>query len=405
MSVAIEVPESGEKIFSWSDVNLSVEIVKGKEKQNKELLKLVSGFVRAGEVVAIMGGSGAGKSSLLNTLAGRIENNTKLEGEILIDGQARNPSTWRLQCAYVEQDDILLPHLTVFETLMYSARLRLPRKLSLAEKTDRVNAVIRQLGLEGCRDTKIGDSLSRGISGGERKRVAIGVELVTNPHILFLDEPTSGLDAFNAFNCMQTLKTLAKAEEKIILLTIHQPRTDILDLFDKIILLSMGKCVWFGTTHDCIEHFAKQGFTMPARVNPSDFFLDTITIDRRSDELFAASQARNEKLWEAYKALYDSKHHQRVKSEMIAVDTKIQWPSTWFGELLTLMDRNICNDWRDPATIGAGLGGNLFVLILMSALFPRVTSDISGVQNRLGFFFFITINLAFSVIGKQLTIT
>jgi ABC-type multidrug transport system ATPase subunit len=210
---------------------------------------------------------------LLNTLAGRIEKNTILEGEIFVDGKERDPAKWKLQCAYVEQDDILFPNLTVFETIMYSAKLRIPRTFSIEEKTDRVNKVILMLGLEGCRNTKIGDSINRGISGGERKRVSIGIELVTDPQILFLDEPTSGLDAFNAFNAMETLKKLAKAQNKIILLTIHQPRTDILDLFDKVILLTMGQCVWFGSTHDAIEHFGNNGFKLPPKTNPSDFFL------------------------------------------------------------------------------------------------------------------------------------
>jgi ABC-type multidrug transport system ATPase subunit len=105
-----------------------------------------------------------------------------------------------------------------------------------------------QLGLNGCRGTVIGDSVTKGVSGGERKRVSIGVELLTYPDILFLDEPTSGLDAFNAFNIIETIKKLAVEQNKIIMLTIHQPRTDILELFDQIILLSVGKTVYFGST-------------------------------------------------------------------------------------------------------------------------------------------------------------
>jgi ABC-type multidrug transport system ATPase subunit len=215
------------------------------------------GQITSGECIAIMGGSGAGKSTLLNTLAGRIAANTLLEGEITLNGTPRDEARWKLQCAYVEQDDILFTNLTVYETLLYSARLRLPSSMETQEKIGRVNTVISQLGLEGCRDTRIGNEIERGISGGERKRVSIGIELVTNPKILFLDEPTSGLDAFNAFNAMETLKKLAKSENKIVLVTIHQPRTDILELFDKIILLSMGKMVWFGPTSDCIDHFGK----------------------------------------------------------------------------------------------------------------------------------------------------
>eukprot|EP00842_Homolaphlyctis_polyrhiza_P003077 jgi/Hompol1/3770/HPOL_006734-RA len=212
--------------LKWSNVGYSVTIPK--TKAEKQLLKNMFGEVKAGEVVAIMGGSGAGKSTLLNTLAGRIGPG-KLTGEILLDGKPRNAATWRLECAYVEQDDVMFRNLSVEETISYAANLRLPSSMSKAEKAKRVDEVIACLGLNGCRKTWIGDELTRGISGGERKRVSIGIELVTNPHLLFLDEPTSGLDAFNAFNVIKTIKDLAVAQNKIVLMTIHQPRTDILD--------------------------------------------------------------------------------------------------------------------------------------------------------------------------------
>jgi ABC-type multidrug transport system ATPase subunit len=134
----------------------------------------------------------------------------------------------------------MFANLSVTETLTYAALLRLPSKLSRSEKLKRVNEIIMELGLDNCRNTWIGSPQSRGISGGERKRVSIGIELVSQPRVLFLDEPTSGLDSFTAFNIISTLKNLAVKQNKICLITIHQPRTDILDLFDKIILLSAG---------------------------------------------------------------------------------------------------------------------------------------------------------------------
>lgn len=171
-------------------------------------------------------------------------------------------------------------NLTVFETLMYSAKLRLPSSVPLSEKTRIVEEIIQQLGLQNCRNTLIGDRDNRGVSGGERKRVSIGIELVTNPKVLFLDEPTSGLDAFNALNVMEVIKTLAVKQNKIVLLTIHQPRTDILDLFDNIILLSMGKTVFFGHLDDGLKHFASLGYPLPDKTNPSDHFLDVVTPDQ-----------------------------------------------------------------------------------------------------------------------------
>jgi ABC-type multidrug transport system ATPase subunit len=145
-------------------------------------------------------------------------------------------------------DDRMFTNLTVAETLTFSAELRLSSDIPLSEKKQLVDKLIMQLGLNNCKNTFIGDPEARGISGGERKRVSVGIELITDPKILFLDEPTSGLDSFNALNIVQTLKQLAISENKLMLMTIHQPRTDILEQFDKIILLSAGKLVWYGKT-------------------------------------------------------------------------------------------------------------------------------------------------------------
>ena len=163
--------------------------------------------------------------------------------------------------------------------------------------------VINGLGLAHIAKTKIGDNLHRGISGGERKRVSIGVELVSDPRLIFLDEPTSGLDAFTAHYIVESIKRLAEDEFRTILMTIHQPRANILQLFDKILLLSQGKTVFFGNLDDALAHFEKCGYECPRHDNPADFFLDTISIDNRSPEAREESQARVDGLiaaWESH---------------------------------------------------------------------------------------------------------
>ncbi|KAJ3252659.1 hypothetical protein HK103_001362 [Boothiomyces macroporosus] len=378
------------KCFSWKNVNLSVTV----NKTKKQLLTNVSGEVRAGEMIAIMGGSGAGKSTLLNTLAGRIGPG-ELSGDILLDGKKRSPRNWTLQCAYVEQDDILFKQLTVFETLRYSALLRLPRTMTIAEKEARVNSVISQLGLTGCKNTPIGDELVRGISGGERKRVSIGIELVTNPHILFLDEPTSGLDAFNAFNTIQSIKELAKKENKLVLMTIHQPRTDILELFDKVLLLSVGKVMWFGSTTDAITHFDGLGYKLPPKTNPSDYFIDIITIDQRDEKLREESLKRIALFQEAYEKLVVSNPNPSTPPEAVETSTKVAWPSLWINEFFIILHRYIINMTRDKAVVFATLGQACVNLLIVSILYYNVTNDIAGIQNRIGVFFFLTLNMTF----------
>ena len=355
-------PLDSAKQFSWNGVGLTVKIKEVKVMKEKELLQEMHGQVNAGEVVAIMGGSGAGKSTLLNTLAGRIADTTTLTGDILVDGHPRNMANWRIQCAYVEQDDIMYRNLTVFETLRYSALLRLPSSVSPAEKLERVNHVIATLGLNGCRDTIIGDTVNRGISGGERKRVSIGIELVTNPQILFLDEPTSGLDAFNALNLITTLKKLAVEQNKIILMTIHQPRTDILNMLDKILLLSMGKCVWFGSCSNALTHFSDMGYEIPDNTNPSDFFLDITTLDQRTAELKQETTMRIEKFVAAFRGIKVEKPR-NVVSQVNEKQRRTQWPSLWIGEFSILLRRNVKNTLRDKAAIGATIGQSIFLFV------------------------------------------
>jgi ABC-type multidrug transport system ATPase subunit len=188
-----------------------------------------------------MGGSGAGKSSLLNILSGRFSTGT-MTGSVTLNGYPRNPDNWNTVCSFVERDDVILENLTVEEVLAYTARLRLDRSMSCDERIKHVNDIISALGLEALRHTKI----SSGLSVRKRKIVAIAIELLIDPHILFLDEPVSSLDSHEALELLQTIKKLTVEKKMIVLLTIHQPRTDILELFDRIIIMSMGKTVWNG---------------------------------------------------------------------------------------------------------------------------------------------------------------
>ena len=288
-------------------------------------------------------------------------------------------------------------NLTVRETLTFAALLRLPSSLPNEEKLKRVNSVIQDLGLLKCQDTRIGDGEKRGISGGERKRVSIGMELVTDPNLLFLDEPTSGLDAFTAQTVVEGCSKLAKQYQKTIIMTIHQPRTEILELFDKIILLSGGKTVWFGPLAGAVEQFAACGFPCPSRVNPSDHFLDTMTIDYRSEELKESSIKRCKALQEAWeKSIGNAPNFQKATDSAVDEATQKTWPNNWLYEFMILLRRNTLDVLRDPATLGATFGQAIINMLLIGFIFFQSGLDQAGVQNRIGVFFFICINMTFS---------
>lgn len=247
----------------------------GYSLNGKQILSGVQGAVRPGEVLAIMGGSGAGKTTFLDILARKNKRGTS-EGQFYINGEHLADSDFRNVTGFVDQDDTMLATLTVHETILDSALLRLPRDMLRSAKEQRVEEVEKQLGIFAIRDQLIGseEGSGRGISGGEKRRVGIACELVTSPSILFLDEPTSGLDAYNAFNVIECLVNLVKSYNRTVVFTIHQPRSNIVALFDQLILLSKGRSVYSGPFSSCQSYFDSIGYSCPPGFNIADYLVD-----------------------------------------------------------------------------------------------------------------------------------
>uniref|UniRef100_A0A5K3EY94 ABC transporter domain-containing protein n=1 Tax=Mesocestoides corti TaxID=53468 RepID=A0A5K3EY94_MESCO len=227
---------------------------------------------------AIIGPTGCGKTTLLDILAGRSDPSL-VSGVVLVNGKDRPPNFKRTS-AYVSQDNFAMGSLTVRENLYFSAALRLPVWVSHKDREARVTALLTKLGLISVADVKVGTELVRGISGGERKRTNIGIELITDPCIIFLDEPTTGLDTFTASKLMKLLKSLS-AEGKTIIASIHQPNSSIYKLFDSLTLLCNGYAIYNGPiANDApINFFRGLGYKVSARENPADFFIDLLYQD------------------------------------------------------------------------------------------------------------------------------
>ena len=239
----------------------------------KQILSDVQGIALPGQLMAIMGASGAGKTTFLDILA-RKNKRGSVDGSFYVNGEKIPDDEYRSVIGFVDQDDTLLPTLTVHETIMTSALLRLPRDMNISVKEQRVYEVEKQLGILAIKDSLIGSEDGRGISGGEKRRVGIACELVTSPSILFLDEPTSGLDAFNAFNVVECLVTLAKSYNRTVIFTIHQPRSNIVALFDHLVLLARGKTVYSGPFSSCQSYFDHIGYSCPPGFNIADYLVD-----------------------------------------------------------------------------------------------------------------------------------
>lgn len=264
------------------------------DDSNKYVLKNVSCEAKPGEITAIAGSSGAGKTTLLEILAGEIAP-CRVFGRVLVNDEPMHPDYFRKVSGYVTQDEALFPLLSVEETLMYSARLRLAGA-GKVEASARVRKLLEELGLEHIAGMRIGNESNRGISGGEKRRVSIGVELVHDPAVLLIDEPTSGLDSASAFHVMLLLKSMAKNQSKTILLSIHQPGYRILELIDKVVLLSNGFALHNGPLCVLEDRLNSHGYSIPQHVNVLEFAIDVsknLQVQRKDNENCEAEEGNN----------------------------------------------------------------------------------------------------------------
>jgi len=267
-----------------NDANVKRGSIQSKITQNatksKVILDRVSGEARPGEILATMGPSGSGKTSLMNVLSGRA---AYQEGSITINGKALNKTSMKKlmsRVAYVKQQDIFFETLSVRDQLTYTAQFRFSDTDTTKEERNRkirteVNKILQLLRL-----IEVADNPIMMCSGGEKKRVNIGTELLTKPSIILLDEPTSGLDSASAVSLLGILKDLAKNHGKTIITSIHQPNSaTFLNTFDKLLMLSDGKAVYFGTPADSLKYLNKKGFQCPEGYNAADHWMDLLVTE------------------------------------------------------------------------------------------------------------------------------
>ncbi|KAJ2854051.1 hypothetical protein GGI22_004632, partial [Coemansia erecta] len=461
MSAEQQVTSSSEKsgsakapVLSWTDLNYDVKTKDGVRR----ILTNISGSIYPGELVAIMGSSGAGKTTLLNVLSGRVQGG-KLYGDIKFNGAKRNPHDFKRMLAYVEQDDMMHATLSVKETLTVSAKLRLPsKKYTDEEKIQRVDDVMRQLRLSHIADTNIGGPGMRGVSGGERKRVSIGIELVTDPSILVLDEPSSGLDSSSAEMVVKLTKDMARERNLSTLMTIHQPSAEMVAQFDKLILLAQGKLVYMGPADQALRYFEQLGHPS-TNPNPANFYIDLMTIDFASATAMSESEARVQSLVDSFAEFrrngsrllahntpasvvggdssaasthysgdigenkdnslasssssakdggYSGLHANVVKD--ITLETAsialYEAPPTnsWISEVLVLLKRDWTISIRNRSLVRGFLFQTVMMLIFMGFVFFQLKTNQASIQNRIGALFMLVIQSSFPVTLPTMTV-
>eukprot|EP00933_Yihiella_yeosuensis_P054087 TRINITY_DN5243_c0_g1_i2.p1 TRINITY_DN5243_c0_g1~~TRINITY_DN5243_c0_g1_i2.p1 ORF type:complete len:692 (-),score=136.83 TRINITY_DN5243_c0_g1_i2:448-2523(-) len=249
-----------------------------KEKISKTILEECSGHIPAGSLVALMGPSGCGKSTLMDILAKK--KTAKWEGQVFINGREPDHMYQRIT-SYVGQQDIMPQHWTVREAVAFDAGLKRPKppNVSWSNFYTFVDTILEDVGLLHVKDTKIGGPNVRGISGGQRRRVTLARGIAANPNIMFCDEPTSGLSATDAELCVKTMVGMTRRWNTTIIVVIHQPRMEVANLFDRLILLTSrpGRIVYNGPMTNAQAYWTALGSVVPKSVNPTDHFLDVIT--------------------------------------------------------------------------------------------------------------------------------
>jgi len=313
--------------------------------------------------------------------------------------------------------------LTVRENLMFSASLRLPANIDKHDKLQKVEMIISDLGLNKVADSKVGNDVIRGISGGERKRTSIGMELITSPDVLFLDEPTTGLDASTASSVIELLHTQGRRGRTVIF-SIHQPRYSIFKLFDTTTLLSQGEVVYHGPRAEVLEYFEKFGHVCEQHDNPADFLLDVIGLEEKSIKAVMAlheykailseegrkryiEDTQGESFAKRYKntALYANTCEEVMAQvdELVDYETRfakdedegLSYPTSFFTQLSVVSTRAIKNLIRNPKIGVSQLGVNILLSVIIGLIYLQLDKGTSGLQNRQGVFFFLAMNMIF----------
>ena len=242
--------------------------------KGKEILKGVTGHIHAGKMTAIMGPSGAGKTTFLNVLCGKVN---RTSGSLKISGKEAELQAFKKICGFVPQEDVMLRELTVRENILHSARIRAPKSWSAAQVEAHVDTLIEALNLSHVAHTLIGDGITRGVSGGQRKRVNIGMEVAATPLCLFLDEPTSGLDSTSSLEVMDMLDQIAKIGTTVVAV-IHQPRVEIFEKFDNVLMIAPGgRTAYLGPSADAKAYFEGLGYLFPRGSNDADVLMDILS--------------------------------------------------------------------------------------------------------------------------------
>ncbi|KAG8343829.1 putative ABC transporter ABC 2 type transporter [Trypanosoma vivax] len=361
--------------------------------KNRRILRGLSGTALPSRCLAVMGSSGAGKTTFLNAISDRLATSStqKLQGTFQL-GDVVYRREYRKVLGFVPQDDVLSPLATPETSFRFALRVR--RNTGRIESKQRVDDMLEELGLLHCRKTLVGrPGGTAGLSGGERKRCSMGVELICDPRVLLLDEPTSGLDHVTSGKVVQLLNSIAR-EGRTVIYTIHQPGAGMLEYFDDLMLLTGGHCVYHDTMQNVVPYFESIGFPCPKTFTPTDFFMTLLQdpeiskhlikewkrhLKRGEKTLHTTPVKLNPRPETSFTALVLQRHIRSFKGSL--------W--TQFSELLV---RNIMELLYDRTNLCTVFAQALSFSLLGGLIFLNLSSDLNGIQDREGVLFMVVMN-------------
>jgi ABC-type multidrug transport system ATPase subunit len=404
----------GGTVLEWQDMSCSIRAGWwGGRVKAKTILHRVSGLAGAVDDAAggsgpgdsgmfgILGPSGAGKTTLLDILAGRLSRGYSVTGTLHLDGAVVTARDVSRVSGYVPQDDVLPGTSTVFEYLTFHAELRLPRSMGRQQRRARVHSVLSELGLGKVGSSLIGDAFRRGLSGGEKRRLSLAVELLSRPRLLFVDEATTGLDSTNAAKVVDILAGLCRRGVTCVL-SIHQPRPDMFRLLTRVLVLSGdGAMVFSGPSHLAGAHFSSLGHPPPAGVNVADYMLDTV-LHATPDEVARLVDGFRSSEVQGANALLAERAQLQVS---YSATSRPQAPSGKYTAGYGLQLRMLCgrllrNAYRHPLLFWLQFGATLAVALCLGVVFAKAGVDTPGIQDRLGSLFFMLLYLSFMTLSS-----
>ncbi|GLU22294.1 hypothetical protein SLE2022_383820 [Rubroshorea leprosula] len=376
--------------MSFNNVNYYVDMPpemkdQGVTQDRLQLLQGVTGAFRPGVLTALMGVSGAGKTTLMDVLAGR-KTGGYIEGDIRISGFPKNQETFARISGYCEQTDVHSPQITVKESLVYSAFLRLPKEVRPEEKKRFVDEVMELVELDNIKHALVGLVGVSGLSTEQRKRLTIAVELVANPSIIFMDEPTSGLDARAAAIVMRTVRNTVDTGRTVVC-TIHQPSIDIFEAFDELLLMKRGgQLIYFGplgrNSHKLIQYFeAIPGIPkIQEKYNPATWMLEVslIAVESRLGIDFA-EHYKQSSLYQQNKALVIELSIPPPGAKDLFFTS--QYSQTTWGQFKSCLWKQWMTYWRSPDYNLVRLFFTLLASLMLGSVYWRVGSKIQNAND------------------------